>query len=123
MDTIRALEEVCDVLTRDALTPAAARDALSRSSAEWVRGGEVVAAHDASEPNHVELRLPAPVALDAFEQAFGDGHPAPPLHPGSTTDVLYYPTATADRTHSCAIIARLSEAGVRTVAVRRDPTL
>lgn len=123
MDTISTLNEVCEVLTRDPLSPAAAREALGRSGAAWVRAGRVIAAADAPEPNHVELDLPAPVALEAFDRAFGDGHPAPRLHPGDTAEVLYYPAAADDRQHTCAIIARVGADGVRAVAVRRDPRL
>lgn len=121
MDTISTLNEVCEVLTRDPLSPAAAREALGRSGAAWVRAGRVIAAADAVEPNHVELDLPAPVALETFDRAFGDGHPAPRLHPRDATEVLYYPAAADGRKHTCAIIARVSADGVRAVAVRRDP--
>jgi hypothetical protein len=72
---------------------------------------------------HVELDLPAPVALEAFEHAFGEGHPAPRLHPGDAAEVLYYPAAPDGRQHTCAIIARVGADGVRAVAVRRDPRL
>lgn len=123
MDTISTLKEVCEVLSRDSLSPAAARDALGRSGSAWVRAGRVISAADTGEPNHVELELPAPVALDAFDQAFGGGHPAPQLHPGDSAEVLYYPAAVDDRQHTCAIIARVSADGVRAVAVRRDPRL
>jgi hypothetical protein len=123
MDTISTLKEVCEVLTRDPLSPTATREALDRSGVAWVRAGRVIAAADAPEPNHVELDLPAPVALDTFDRAFGDGHPAPRLHPGDTAEVLYYPAADNDRQHTCAIIARVGADGVRTVAVRRDPRL
>lgn len=123
MDPISALKEVCDVLTRDPLSPVAARDALGRSSVAWVRAGRVVAAADASEPNHVELELPAPVSLDALAQAFGEGHPAPRLHPGESAEVLFYPAAIDGRQHTCAIIARTGADGVRAVSVRRDPRL
>jgi hypothetical protein len=123
MDTISTLNEVCEVLTREPLSPAAAREAIGRSSAAWVRAGRVIAAADAPEPNHVELDLPAPVALEAFEHAFGEGHPAPRLHPGDAAEVLYYPAAPEGRQHSCAIIARVGADGVRAVAVRRDPRL
>jgi hypothetical protein len=71
MDTISTLNEVCEVLTRDPLTPAAAREALGRSSAAWVRAGRVIAAADATEPNHVELELPAPVALALLSHHHG----------------------------------------------------
>ena len=121
MDTISALNEVCEILTRDPLSPAAARDALSHSGAAWVRTARVVAADGGDEPNHVELELPAPLARDALEQAFGVGREAPMLHPESPTEVLYYPAAPAGRHHTCAIIARVGGDGVRTVAVRRDP--
>ena len=123
MDTISTLKEVCEVLTRDPLSPAAAREALGRSGAAWVRAGRVIAAVDAPEPNHVELDLPAPVALEAFDHAFGEGHPAPQLHPGDAAEVLYYPADPDGRQHSCAIIARVGSDGVRAVAVRRDPRL
>lgn len=123
MDTISTLNEVCEVLTRDPLTPAETREALGRSSAAWVRAARVIAAADATEPNHVELDLPAPVALDAFDHAFGDGHPAPRLHPGDLAEVLYYPASADGRQHTCAIIARAGADGVRAVAVRRDPRL
>jgi hypothetical protein len=123
MDTISALNEVCEVLTRDPLSPAAAREGLSQSGAAWVRAGRVIAAVDASEPNHVELDLPAPVALEMFDRAFGDGHPAPRLHPGDTAEVLYYPAAVTGRQYACAIIARVGADGVRAVAVRCDPRL
>jgi hypothetical protein len=123
MDTISTLKEVCEVLTRDSLSPAAAREALGRSGTEWVRSGRVIAAADAREPNHVELELPAPVALAAFDQAFGGGHPAPRLHPEASAEVLYYPTGIDDRQHTCAVIARVGADGVRVVAVRRDPRL
>lgn len=123
MDTISTLKEVCEILTRDPLSPAAAREALGESGAAWVRAGRVIAAADAPEPNHVELDLPAPVALETFARAFGDGHPAPRLHPGDAAEVLYYPTAPDGRQHACAIIARVGADGVRAVAVRRDPRL
>lgn len=123
MDTISTLNEVCEVLTRDPLSLAAAREALGRSGAAWVRAGRVIATADAPEPNHVELDLPAPVALEAFDRAFGEGHPAPRLHPGDAAEVLYYPPAPDGRQHSCAIIARVGTDGVRAVAVRRDPRL
>jgi hypothetical protein len=123
MDTISTLNEVCEVLTRDPLSPAAAREALGRSGAAWVRAGRVIAATDAPEPNHVELDLPAPVALEAFDRAFGEAHPAPRLHPGDAAEVLYYPAAPDGRQHTCAIIARVGADGVRAVAVRRDPRL
>jgi hypothetical protein len=123
MDTISTLKELCEVLTRDPLSPAAAREALGRSGAAWVRAGRVIAAADATEPNHVELDLPALVALEAFDHAFGEGHPAPQLHPGDPAEVLYYPAAPDGRQHSCAIIARVGTDGVRAVAVRRDPRL
>lgn len=123
MDAITALKELCELLTRDELSPAVARDALARSSAVWVRAGRVVSAADDTEPNHVELELPTPVARDAFERAFGAGTEAPLLHPHSPIEVLYYPAAPADRHHSCAIIARVAADGIRAVAVRRDPRL
>ncbi len=121
MDTINALNEVCEILTRDTLSPAAARDALGHSGTAWVRTARVVAAEGDSEPNHVELDLPAPLPRNALEQAFGAGREAPMLHPDSPTEVLYYPTASAERHHTCAIIARISADGVHAVAVRRDP--
>ena len=121
MDTISALTEVCEVLTRDRLSPAAARDALGRSGAAWVRTARMVAAEGDREPNHVEIDLPAPVPRETFEQAFGAGREAPMLHPGSPTEVLYYPAAPAERHHTCAIIARVGADGVHAVAVRRDP--
>lgn len=123
MDTISTLKEVCELLTRDPLSPATAREALGRSDAAWVRAGRVIAAADAPEPNHVELDLPAPIALEAFARAFGDGHPAPRLHPGDAAAVLFYPAAPDDRQHTCAIIAQVGADGVRAVAVRRDPRL
>jgi hypothetical protein len=123
MDTISTLKEVCDLLTRDPLSPAAAREALGRSGTAWVRAGRVIAAADAPEPNHVELDLPSPIALEALARAFGDGHPAPRLHPGDAAEVLYYPAAPDGRQHTCAIIARVGADGVRAVAVRRDPRL
>jgi hypothetical protein len=121
MDTISALSEVCEILTRDPLSPAAARDALGHSGAAWVRAARVVAAEGDPAPNHVELDLPAPLSQDAFERAFGAGREAPMLHPDSPTEVLYYPAAPAERHHTCAIIARVGTDGVRAVAVRRDP--
>ncbi|HEX8110766.1 MAG TPA: hypothetical protein VF516_23705 [Kofleriaceae bacterium] len=81
MDTISTLKEVCEVLTRDPLSPAAAREALGRSGAAWVRAGRVIAAVDAPEPNHVELDLPAPVALEAGRLAgHDDDRPRPPRY-------------------------------------------
>ena len=121
MEPIRALTEVCEILTRDSLSPAAARDALGRSGVAWVRSARVVAAEGGSEPNHVELELPAPIPQDALERAFGARREAPMLHPDSPTEVLYYPAAPAERHHTCAIIARVGADGVRTLAVRRDP--
>lgn len=121
MDPISALSEVCEILTRDTLSPAAAREALGRSGAAWVRAARVVAAEGDTEPDHVELELPAPLPRDALEHAFGAGREAPMLHPGSPTEVLYYPAAPAARRHTCAIIARIGAEGVRAVAVRRDP--
>jgi len=121
MDTISALNEVCEILTRDMLSPAAAREALGRSGAAWVRTARVIAAEGDTEPNHVELDLPAPLSRNVLEQAFGAGREAPMLHPDSPTEVLYYPAAPAERHHTCAIIARVGADGVRAVAVRRDP--
>lgn len=121
MEPIEALNEVCEILTRDPLSPAAARDALGRASAAWVRSARVVAAEGDTEPNHVELELPAPLSQDALERAFGEGHEAPMLHPDSPTEVLFYPAAPPERRHTCAIIARVGTDGVRAVAVRRDP--
>lgn len=121
MDTIGALNEVCEVLTRDPLTPAAAREALAHFTAAWVRSARVIAAEGDVEPNHVELDLPAPLDRSALDHAFGDGHEAPMLHPDSPTEVLYYPAVPAERHHTCAIIARVGADGVRTIAIRRDP--
>lgn len=111
------------MLTRDPLSPAAARDALGHSGAAWLHTARVVAAQDDTEPNHVEITLPAPIPQDAFEHAFGAGREAPMLHPDSPTEVLYYPAVPAERHHTCAIIARIDADGIRTVAVRRDPRL
>lgn len=121
MDTISALNEICEILTRDTLSPATARDALGHSGNAWVRTARVIAADGDTEPNHVEVDFPAPVPRDAFEHAFGTGREAPMLHPDSPTEVLYYPATPADRHHTCAIIARVAADGVRAVAVRRDP--
>ena len=123
MDTISALKEVCEILTRDPLSPAAARDALGRSTAVWLRTARVVAAENDAEPNHVELTLPSPLPQDAFEHAFGPGREAPMLHPDSPTEVLYYPAVPTDRQHTCAVITRIEADGIRAVAVRRDPRL
>lgn len=123
MDTISALKEVCDIMTRDPLSPAAARDALSRSTASWLRTARVVAAENDAEPNHVEIALPSPLPQGAFEHAFGPGREAPMLHPDSPTEVLFYPATPSDRQHTCAVIARVDADGIRAVAVRRDPRL
>jgi hypothetical protein len=123
MDTFSALKKVCDIMTRDPLSPAAARDALGRSTAAWLRTARVVAAEGDAEPNHVGITLPSPLPQDAFEHAFGPGREAPMLHPDSPTEVLYYPEVPTDRHHTCAVIARLEADGIRDIAVRRDPRL
>jgi hypothetical protein len=121
MDTIGALNEICEVLTRNPLTPATAREALARSTVAWVRSARVIAAEGDVEPNHVELDLPVPLDRGALDHAFGVGREAPMLHPDSPTEVLYYPAVRAERRHTCAIIARVGADGVRAVAIRRDP--
>lgn len=123
MDAISGIEEVCEVMTRDVLSPAEAREALGRSPAEWVRLAEVVAAEGADEPDLVELALPAPVTRTELEAAFGAGHEAPPLHPDHPLEVLYYPPPRADRRHDCAVLARVDGDETRQVTVRRDPRL
>jgi len=123
MDTIGTLREVCEVLTRDRLSPAAAREALGQSSTAWVRAGRVIADAGATEPNHVEFELPSAITMDALAHAFGEGHPAPRLHPQDPPEVLYYPAPLEGRQHACALIARLAGDGARTIFVRRDPRL
>lgn len=123
MDSITALKEVCELLTRDALSPAAAREGLRASEVAWVRAGRLITDAADAEPNHVELELPAPIEPATLERAFGAGTTAPRLHPESAREVLYYPAPADDRHHSCAIIARVVADGVRSVAVRRDPRL
>ena len=66
MDTISALNEVCEVLTRDPLSPTAAREALGRSGVAWVRTAPLVAVfatapylHNGSVPTLRALLDPA----------------------------------------------------------------
>jgi hypothetical protein len=121
MNEISALKEVCEILTRDPLSPATARDALSRSTSVSVRAARVVDVLGGAEPSHVELDLPTPLPLAELDRAFGAGREGTLLHPESPIEWMYYPAAPADRRHTCAIIARVVADGVRFVTVRRDP--
>lgn len=119
--SIAAVTEVCDILRRDPLSPAATREALGRSALPAVRAARVPAAAGAAEPNIVELDLPAAVPLAAFERAYGAGSEGVQLHLGEPIEWVYYTRAPTQPRVTCAIIARLAGDGsVRFVTVRRD---
>src|SRR5262245_61863711 len=107
--SIAAVTEVCDILRRDPLSPAATREALGRSALPTVRAARVTAAAGAAEPNIVELDLPAAVPLAAFERAYGAGSESVRIHLGEPIEWVYNPPASAQPRVTCAIIARLAD--------------
>jgi hypothetical protein len=119
--SISPVAEICEILTREPLTPDAAREALGRSGSPVVRAARVFDAVDRTEPNVIELELPDAVPLATFEHAFGRGDESVRIHLGDPVEWVYAPPSPAGRRHRCAIIARVADDGVRVVIVRRDP--
>jgi hypothetical protein len=120
VDELAAVTEVCQILTRDPLSPVAAREALGRSASPAVRAARVIDAVGGAAPNVVELELPRAVPLAAFDQAFGAGEPSVQLHLGDPLEWAYSSKALAQQHVTCAIFARVADDGVRFVTVRRD---
>ena len=122
-EPIETLTALCEILTRNGLTIAAARGALAASGDPLLQRALLVSAPDADEPNHVEVTLAPPLDPARLTAAFGEHTEAPKMHWDAPTEYLYYPESPANRAFTCAIIARIGEHGAIGAAVRRDPKL